>query len=111
MGFDPITVAIAGAVLNGVMQASSARKQAKAQEQANQQATAAAQQQAQAAEAARKQAEEEMNKANQKRPNTQAILNAAMLAGRGGASGTMLSGPQGVDAGAMTLGKNSALGA
>ena len=111
MGFDPITVAIAGTVLGVVMQADSSRKQAKAQEQAAQQAAAAAQQQAKAAEAARKQAEEEMNKATQKRPNTQAILNAAMLAGRGGASGTMLSGPQGVDAGSMTLGKNTALGA
>lgn len=56
------------------------------------------------------QADQDMNRANQKRPDTSAIMSAAQQAGKAGASGTMLTGPQGVDLNALSLGKNTLLG-
>lgn len=70
---------------------------------ANDQAMAAAKANAAAAD-------EATNRANAKRPNTQALLGANILNAKGGQSGTMLTGPQGVDPGMLTLGKNSLLG-
>lgn len=55
-------------------------------------------------------AEQDTNKANQKRPDTLAILDSVTQAGKAGASGTMLTGPQGVDPNALQLGKNTLLG-
>lgn len=57
-----------------------------------------------------KAADENMNRATQKRPNTARIVDEAAQAGKAGASGTMLTGPQGVDPGAMQLGKSTLLG-
>lgn len=57
-----------------------------------------------------KAAEEAANRANMKRPNTARIVAEASQAGRSGASGTMLTGPQGVDTSMLTLGRNSLLG-
>ncbi len=57
-----------------------------------------------------KMADEEMNRANQKRANSDAALDAAMQSGKAGVSGTMLTGSQGVDAASLSLGKNSLLG-
>ena len=57
-----------------------------------------------------KQAEMEMNRANQKRPDTNALLSAAQQSGRAGASGTMLTGPAGIDPSALSLGKSTLLG-
>ncbi len=51
-----------------------------------------------------------LNQANQKKPDTSAILAAAQQAGKGGASGTMLTGPTGVDPNSLTLGKSTLLG-
>jgi hypothetical protein len=51
-----------------------------------------------------------MNRANQKRPDTTALLASASQAGKSGASGTMLTGPQGVDPSAMSLGRGTLLG-
>lgn len=69
-------------------------------------------QQAQAnADRTAKQADQDFNRANQKKPDTAAILSAAQQAGKGGASGTMLTGPQGVDPASLTLGKSTLLGA
>lgn len=79
------------------------KKQADAQEAAMKQAQTNADRQA-------KQAEQDMNRANQKRPDTGAILDAASQAGKAGASGTMLTGPTGVDPTALNLGKNTLLG-
>lgn len=68
-------------------------------------------QQAQAnANASMKNSTEATNKANQKKPDTNAILDAVMQAGKSGASGTMLTGPQGVDPNALALGKTTLLG-
>jgi len=68
----------------------------------------------QAKESADKQAalaEQDMNRGNQKRPDTMGILAAAQQAGKAGPSGTMLTGPQGIDPSALTLGRNTLLGA
>lgn len=74
-------------------------------------AQADAQKQAQAnADKQAAQADQEFNRANQKKPDTAGMLSAAQQAGKGGASGTMLTGPQGVDPNSLTLGKSTLLG-
>lgn len=55
-------------------------------------------------------AQQSTNKANQKKPDTLAILSSAQQAGKAGPSGTMLTGPMGVDPNALTLGKTTLLG-
>ena len=55
-------------------------------------------------------ADEANNRANQKRPNANAILAAAQQAAKGGMGGTLLTGPQGVNPGEMSLGKSTLLG-
>ena len=57
-----------------------------------------------------KNAQEAQNRADQKSPDTAFILSAAQQASKGGASGTMLTGPLGVDPDALKLGKTSLLG-
>lgn len=57
-----------------------------------------------------KMADEAKNRANQKTPNTRQILSEAEQAGKAGVSGTMLTGPQGIDPSSLTLGRNSLLG-
>jgi hypothetical protein len=71
----------------------------------------AAQQQAvNAAQGQRKRSEMAMNRANQQQPNVAGIMEAASAASSGGAAGTMLTGPTGVDPNALALGKSSLLG-
>lgn len=77
--------------------------QKKAAERAAQQAQANAQKQEKAAD-------EAINRANQKRADPMAAMDAAIQAGKSGASGTMLTGPQGIDPAALSLGKNTLLG-
>ena len=55
-------------------------------------------------------AEQATNKANQKRPDIAGALASAMLAGKAGSSGTMLTGPGGIDPSALQLGKSTLLG-
>jgi len=57
-----------------------------------------------------KTAEENANKGNAKRPNSTAMMAATEQAAKAGASGTMLTGPQGVDPSALSLSKNTLLG-
>ncbi|MDR3005209.1 MAG: hypothetical protein LBV14_13360 [Acidovorax sp.] len=78
-------------------------------EQASQQASAQRQAQANADKQAA-QADQDFNRANQKKPDTVGMLSAAQQAGKGGASGTMLTGPSGVDPNSLTLGKSTLLG-
>ena len=59
---------------------------------------------------AEKQADQDANRLNQKKPDTAGILAAASQAGKGGVAGTMLTGPQGVDPNALSLGKSTLLG-
>ena len=80
------------------------KKQAQAlsrQESAQQQAVNAAQGQ-------RKKSEMAINQANRQTPNVAGIMESASAAG--GASGTMLTGPTGVDPNALALGKSTLLG-
>jgi G3E family GTPase len=58
-----------------------------------------------------KASDENMNRALQKRPNTSRIVDEAAQAGKAGASGTMLTGSQGVDPSALQLGRSTLLGA
>jgi len=74
-----------------------------------QQEVAQTQQLTQAKEAAAT-SQQNINKANQRRPDTQAVMADAGMAGAGGASGTMLTGPQGIDPQQLALGKNTLLG-
>lgn len=60
------------------------------------------------AEAARR-ADEAFNKANRKTPMADVASRGARQGGKG-ASGTLLTGTQGVEAGALTLGRNTLLG-
>lgn len=81
----------------------SGERAAEAQEESQLQSLLRTEQQA-------KKSEEAMNKANQKKPNTAAILSAAQQAAKGGVGGTMLTGPQGVGQDQLSLGKTSLLG-
>lgn len=56
------------------------------------------------------QADQAFNAANRKKPDTNALLSAAQQSGKAGASGTMLTGPQGVSPDLLTLGRNTLLG-
>lgn len=98
------TMVMAGAAVVGTaysiysgQKAASSAKDAQAQAQAN-----ANQQLSQAQQAERR--------ANQKNPDTMSMLDAAKQAGRAGASGTMLTGPQGVGSDTLSLSKNTLLG-
>lgn len=81
----------------------SGERAAGAQSSAQNEARANANRQAAAAEQAQ-------NKANQKRPDTSAILSAVGQAGKAGESGTLLTGPAGVGANTLNLGRNTLLG-
>lgn len=91
-----VIVGTAYSIYNGEQQKS-------AQSDAQNQAKDAAQKQA-------TQADQALNRANQKSPDTAAILSGAQQSGKSGQSGTMLTGPSGVDSSSLTLGKNTLLG-
>lgn len=94
-----------GAVLGAGMGSSAGAQSdaAKAAEKSASQAQANAEKQAKAAD-------EATNRANTKRADTGAALDSATQAGKAGASGTMLTGPQGIDPTALNLSKNTLLG-
>jgi uncharacterized protein HemX len=79
------------------------------QQQAKTQKNASAQAEAKAAANA-KAADEATNRANQKKPNTAAILDQMLMAGRTGTSGTMLTGAAGIDPTQLSLGRSTLLG-
>jgi uncharacterized protein HemX len=56
------------------------------------------------------QADQAMNAANPQRPDTKGLLSQLQQAAKGGPSGTMLTGPQGVDPNTLDLGKSTLLG-
>jgi len=120
MGLETMVMA-AFSALGTAVSYQQGQEQKKAAEKATNQAKAAAQEQAAQAEKARLQAEanakkqeksadEATNRSNQKRADTGAALDSAIQAGKAGASGTMLTGPQGVDPNMLNLGKNTLLG-
>lgn len=97
-----VTAAVALTVATGYTIYSGERA-ASAQEDAQKKAKAAA-------AAQERKADEAMNAANRKQPDTMAILSAAQQAAKGGPSGTMLTGPMGVNPNQLSLGKTSLLG-
>lgn len=104
MGFST-----AAMIIGGAMTASTAYQMYEGNKANQQQRSAQRQALAQSQQAAAA-ADEANNKANQKRPDAAGALASAMLSGKGGASGTMLTGPSGVDPSALTLGKSTLLG-
>ena len=98
-----VAIGAAAAAASTAYSIYSGEKNAKAQKSAQEQAMANAEKQAKAAD-------EATNRANQKQPDTSAILSAAMQAGKGGQSGTMLTGPSGVQSSDLSLGKSTLLG-
>ena len=54
--------------------------------------------------------DEANNRANARGPDSSALMAANMLAAKAGQSGTMLTGPSGVDPTSLTLGKTSLIG-
>ena len=93
----------ATAVAGAAVAYNSGQAKKKAAERAGQQAEANARKQEKAAD-------EATNRANTKRADTGAALDSATQAGKAGASGTMLTGPQGIDPAALNLSKNTLLG-
>lgn len=55
--------------------------------------------------------EQQFNKLNGKTPDTAALAEQNTQAGKNGPSGTLLTGPTGVDPSKLTLGRNTLLGA
>ena len=96
-------VIAAAAVAGAAIAYDNGQEQKKAAEKASHQAQANAQKQEKAAD-------EATNRANTKRADTGAALDSATQAGKAGASGTMLTGPQGIDPAALNLSKNTLLG-
>jgi hypothetical protein len=80
-----------------------ADQQRKASNTANDQAVAQAKKNQQLSDEAN-------NRANAKAPDSAAAMAASVLAGKSGQSGTMLTGPQGIDPTQLTLGKQTLLG-
>lgn len=95
MGITAAITAVAGAY--------SANQQKQQQKGANYRAEQAALKQ-------EKQLDQQMNAANKKRVNARAMIDNASQSARAGQSGTMLTGSQGIDPAALTLGKNTLLG-
>lgn len=97
------TIIAAAAVAGAAASVYQGQQQAKAQRSAADQAAQASAQQA-------AQAEQQFNRQNQKRPNVAGMTATNQQAAMGGAGGTMLTGPTGVDPTALTLGRNTLLG-
>lgn len=98
-----LLVAAAATAASAYVSYEQGEKARSAQEAAGRQATEQAKKQAD-------QAEQSMNRANAKRPDTNAMLSANAQASKAGAAGTMLTGPMGIDPAALQLGKNTLLG-
>ena len=63
-----------------------------------------------AAESQRMTSEMAINQANRKKPDVSSIMQAAGESASGGAAGTMMTGPTGVNPNALSLGKSTLLG-
>lgn len=108
-----LIVGAAALVAGGATVYSSAKTGAatkEASEKGQQQAQFAAADQEQRARAAAAKQAMEINRANTKKPDVDAIMSSAQQAAKGGASGTMLTGPSGVSQSSLALGKTSLLG-
>ena len=103
------SLAVAGAGLGYTIASGEDAKRKQANALGNQQAAQA--QAVKAAEGQRKRSEMAINQANRQTPNVAGIMQSARAGGGdSGASGTMLTGPTGVDPNALALGKSTLLG-
>lgn len=102
-GATAMWAAVAAAAVGTAVAYQNGQEQKKAAERAAQQAEANAKKQEKAAD-------EATNRANQKRADPMAAMDSATQASKAGASGTMLTGPQGVAPAALNLSKNTLLG-
>lgn len=101
MGIE--TALLATAIASTAAAVYTGNKNASAQKDATNQATANAKATADAAAQAN-------NKANQKKPDSDALLSANLTARQNGQASTMLTGPAGIDPNTLTLGKTTLLG-
>lgn len=97
-----VTAAVA-AVIGTSYAVYSGERASDAQQEATKKADAVAKKQAD-------QADQATNRANAKRPDIGAMLSANQQAAKAGGSGTMLTGPSGIDPNVLQLGKNTLLG-
>ena len=98
-----IETALLSAIIGGVGTAAGVIGQMDASRRAKNQAEDASRQADQQAQQAAQQADQQFNRANQRRPD-------AMPGPAGAGGSTMLTGPQGIDPGALPLGKSTLLG-
>ena len=105
-----LAVAAAAAVVGTGYAVYNGEQTRKAQGDANKKAQEAAKAQEANAQKTQDMQQQQINKANAKRPDVAAMLSGNEQSAKGGASGTMLTGPQGVDPNALNLGKNTLLG-
>jgi hypothetical protein len=96
-------IGVVGSVYSANQSSKNAKKALAQQESAQNDARKAAMQQEQAADEAN-------NQANMKSPDTGAMMSAAMMSGKAGVSGTMLTGAQGVDKDKLKTGRSTLLG-
>lgn len=99
MAWVPMAIQAVAAVYSAVQSHKAASNQSDALKNAeqNQQSQSALQDQA-------------INRANPKQPNTAAAQSSMQQGAKGGPSGTMLTGPAGVDPSTLSLGKSTLLG-
>lgn len=106
MGIVTAIAAVAGAaysVYSGEQAAAQQKKALQQQQQAQKEAKQEAQQQ-------QRQSEMAVNAANRKQPDVSGIMDQAGQGVNAGVSGTMLTGPTGVNPNQLALGKNTLLG-
>lgn len=101
---DPVTAVMAiGALAGAGASVYTGQQQAAATKKASAAATANADKTA-------REAERERNRVNARKPNVAGLIAANQQSAQSGASGTMLTGPSGVDPNTLSLGKNTLLG-
>lgn len=103
MGIDPVTAIVGSALIGAVVSGVQGNQQAKETKKA-------ATQSAQATDKLYTQQEQQNNRANARAPDVNALFNQNQIEGQQGESGTMLTGPMGVDPNSLSLGKNTLLG-
>ena len=93
---DPVSMTVAAIAGSTALQVHQGEQARKATNTARDQAAVAA--------------DQAYNKANGKKPNAAAMMAGNVAAAQGGASGTMLTSPTGVDSSTLTLGRSTLLG-
>jgi len=111
MSWVAVGASIAVSAYSAYSQNQNAKKAHSQQQQALSQQESAQRQAEQNALKQEKAADEASNAANMKSPDTAAMMSSAMLSGKSGQSGTMLTGAQGVTKDKLGVQKNTLLGA